>query len=148
MVSANQASSNRPPVGTPPPRNPKSTLPGRKVGPSKVLQTSYRGSRGMVGHGHFSNVGVQKCHFRRFRRAFSVNRYEGKCNNKLLTICFYLYLWFDLSVYVQNFESAPQFIIARNIVRYTRAQSLQSIIHTQSFQAIKPFDSDWFNMLT
>ena len=64
----------------------------------------------------------------------------------ILTICFYLYLWFDLSVYVQNFESAPQFIIARNIVRYTRAQSLQSIIHTQSFQAIKPFDSDWFDM--
>ena len=66
----------------------------------------------------------------------------------ILTICFYLYLQFDLSVYVQNLESVPQFIIARNIVRYTRVQSLQSIIHTQSFQAIIPFDSNWFNMLT
>ena len=66
----------------------------------------------------------------------------------ILTMCFYLYLQFDLSVYVQNFESVPQFIIARNIVKHTRTQSLQSIIHTQSFQVIKPFDSDWFNMLT
>ena len=38
----------------------------------------------------------------------------------ILTMCFYLYLQFDLSVYVQNFESVSQFIIARNIVKYAR----------------------------
>ena len=34
----------------------------------------------------FSNLGAQKCLFLSFRRTFAVNKYEGKCNSRLIYI--------------------------------------------------------------